>query len=187
MQKIKKSMPFYHGLKHRINYLLLLLFCFLDLINIHFVKSAWFNTFIFTEIKHVLFSLDGQCLHTGYCCNHIQLKVHKKWIQTTSDFNNLRKKQSIFQRFRPVFSEQSHQHISYFSCSSLGTDNLCQDYDSRPSICRQYPYSVFLSHDVIREGCGYFIKQVFLLPFFASSSLRQRVHILLFNNQSKSA
>ena len=46
--------------------------------------------------------ISGGCINSGYCCNHLQLKIKHKWILSHTLFNQLKKKYSYLNRFKPV-------------------------------------------------------------------------------------
>lgn len=74
-------------------------------------------------------------------------------INTRTRYEELVKSAETYKRFTPTF--QSGNRIRHFSCSCLSPNNLCTDYENRPTPCRNYPVSSFMQFDSIKEGCGY--------------------------------
>jgi Fe-S-cluster containining protein len=126
-------------------------------INDKTIKNKYFSVFCWDIIKCELFFIDGGCENTGYCCNHLKIKYDKKHMHTESQFDLMAAKHSVLKRFIPIKKENSDK-ISYFTCTSLNEKNTCNDYETRPNFCKNYPYNIFIQFDYIRKGCGYKIK-----------------------------
>lgn len=45
-----------------------------------------------------------------------------------------------------------NERLYFYYCSKLGADDLCSDYENRPDICRDYPFTPL---KVLPDGCGY--------------------------------
>lgn len=43
--------------------------------------------------------------------------------------------------------EDSYGHSSFFSCKHIQDDGLCAIYETRPSMCREYPNDTFCGHN----------------------------------------
>ena len=173
-------MNYYHAWKKLVNRFLILSFTFIDLINVNSINSKLISRVCFSELKYLLFEISGQCIHSGMCCNNIQIKYKGKWIKTVADLSSIQKQDKVMTRFKPNFN--SNQIIHSFSCDSLNAQNFCNDYDTRPKFCRVYPFSVFFSNDSIKPGCGFYVKQRNNLPFFSSQKLQQKFNVFKFNH-----
>ena len=57
-----------------------------------------------------------------------------------------------YHRFKP---KVKNSQINAYDCSCLTSDNKCSDYQSRPSLCVNYPHSYFYEHGHIHSSCGY--------------------------------
>lgn len=149
-----------------------------------YIQNSSFETFLWGVIKSKLFYIDGHCLNSGYCCQNIELKLKGKKIDTYYLFSELLENNKRFESFTPNLNPESKKIVS-FNCKCLTSDNLCNAYETRPYVCRSYPYSVFNSEDYIREGCGYYIKMKKKLPKFSCNRLKQKVQCVKFNNRIK--
>lgn len=152
----------------------------LFILNDKSFKSIRFEILVWTFIKFDLFEIKGGCQNSGYCCQHLMLQDKGKPINTVHLFESLKKKEPIFNRFH--IAKREAGKIIYFGCSSLSKSLLCLDYETRPRLCRQYPYSVFLEEDRIRAGCGYFVNRKKWRPTWVYSRLDTKIKILEFNN-----
>ena len=121
------------------NRFLLYLWCMLDLL---FTKCGitFFKEFLLFNIKKELFYIDGACQHSGVCCRGLGIKFKGHFITTERDYKKAVQQDTKLLRFNPVFNDKK---IHHFTCSCLTEDNMCSDYDNRPAICKQYPFSVF--------------------------------------------
>ena len=45
-----------------------------------------------------------------------------------------------------------NERLYFYYCSKLGADNLCSDYENRPDICKDFPYSPLTT---LPDECGY--------------------------------
>lgn len=130
---------------------------FLFVLNDKLLKSKKFSRFCWDILKCELFFIDGQCEHSGYCCQNLKIKYKKIFINTVEKYSSMKATDPVLNRFKPHIKEGS-QRITSFSCHSLNDNNYCDDYETRPVFCRNYPYNIFLQYDYIREGCGYKIR-----------------------------
>ncbi|MDQ7823554.1 MAG: YkgJ family cysteine cluster protein [Candidatus Eremiobacteraeota bacterium] len=100
------------------------------------------------------FLVKGKCRRCGRCCRQMALTLGGRKIGTEEDFDTLKKLFPAYQRF--VIQGTAPGGALVFSCTRLGSENLCGDYRRRPSFCRQFPdvQSFDLLH-LLPEGCGY--------------------------------
>ena len=169
----------YRNWKITFNYFFIHLIAIIDLLNSVSFKYSWLDKKCFFEMKLALFSIAGQCHHSGKCCEYIQIKYDRRWIKTVKDFERIKLKDKKMQRF---YAEHKNGEIDHFSCSCLTDEKLCSKYDSRPNFCRVYPFGVLISQGHIHPGCGYYIMERALLPFYASKLLKQRIWTFKFNH-----
>jgi Fe-S-cluster containining protein len=102
-------------------------------------------------------------------------------VDTFEKFNRLLAKFPLYERFFPAKSEGST--IQYFGCRCLSSDYLCLEYETRPSVCRLYPFSSFYQHDEIREGCGYSVMRTPVKATFLSHRLKAKYQEMLQKNR----
>lgn len=131
---------------------LLSFFYFLYVCNVRFFKKSYLERLFWDYFKVQYFYIAGTCQHSGNCCSSIRLFSNAKPLTTVCDFEKKCANDSSYKRFIPFMSSKGSL---LFHCSNLSSANLCNDYLNRPSICRQYPYSLFMSADFIYESCGY--------------------------------
>ena len=125
-------------------------------INKLICRSNWVEEFTLNLVKDALFTINGECKKSGNCCKSIMLYDNQKPIDTLKQWVHFLKKNPKYQSFTPHPNENK---IISFNCTSLTSNNTCSQYDSRPTICRQYPTSFFFQHGFIHDSCGYFITQ----------------------------
>ena len=121
-------------------------------------------------IKQDVYKISGSCKNTGNCCRGVMLYDSKIPINSLSQWDLFKKKFPEFSSFEPI--TQSGK-INQFNCMSLTQDNFCSQYNSRPQVCRNYPFSFFYQHGYIYDSCGYFVvrdlkKFKFLFSFIRS-------------------
>ena len=69
------------------------------------------------------------------CCRHIALPIDKP--ANKRDYDDIR--WYLMHKDVSIFVEEGDWYVQFQArCSNLGTDNLCQIYESRPEICRDY-------------------------------------------------
>lgn len=131
-------------------------------INYKWLRIDVWEHFLWHMVKLELYYISGACAHSGYCCQNMQLVVKGKSLDDLVAFEQYKLKYPAYSRFMP--SLNSDQTIRQFSCKCLSSQNLCTDYQNRPSVCRQYPFSTFFQFDYIRSGCGYKVKRTHFIP-----------------------
>lgn len=129
---------------------------------VHFSRHG-----IWSLLKLELYFIDGTCKHTGYCCSHMILSYEGQDIRHLTSFSLLCQKLPTLSRFVPVLFNEQSSLISYFKCSCLGENNLCLDYENRPELCKNYPFTTFLNSGYIRNGCGYLVRRKEGFPSFS--------------------
>lgn len=127
------------------------LYCIVDFVGLKTLEQK-----LWEWLKIELLYVGGACQHSGQCCRRITLVRNGEKVATLSDYEVLIAKDPVFERFRPTWRGTG---IDHFSCQCLTPDNRCNDYENRPTLCRQYPFSTFVQEDQIHAGCGYFIAQ----------------------------
>jgi len=95
-----------------------------------------------------------ECIRCGSCCRDTG-KRRRKIVLTSTDLNSIVGATNLstneFCRASHVASEPFH-HImreSYGACMFLDKEATCSIYDSRPMICRCYPFSIQIDSDRI--------------------------------------
>lgn len=156
---------------HRINFFYLYFFYFLY-VFFELISCLNLREKIWDLLKIQIFYVSGQCQHSGHCCRALRIYDKGKALSKISEFN--KKKEEDF-RFKRFYIHGIDQFSLRFSCSSLSKYNRCLQYETRPEICKNYPYSMFLNSEYISPNCAYFLKRkaLFFKPRF--HSLRQRI------------
>ena len=102
--------------------------------------------------------ISGTCHQCGCCCKLINLKYHKGWIQTESQFDELISTNPEYARFKIVSDKLGYLQ---FTCSWLDNLDGCIDYERRLDICKRYPTkSLLLCGGKLLNDCGYSIDEV---------------------------
>ena len=153
---------------------------FLYFINDTFFKNKKIERVLWDYFKVNYFYIAGACQHSGNCCTGIRLYSDNKPFKTVSDFEKKCVSDKGYKRFIP-FSKGSGSLL--FHCSCLDTTNRCSDYENRPMICRQYPYSLFVGSDFIHDACGYRVAVKKSDLVVSISGLQKRIKtVFLFNH-----
>ena len=134
---------------------------------------------IWDLLKVQLFYVAGQCQNSGHCCRALRIYDKGRPLLRVKDFDKKRRIDSRFSRFFILGKDALSLR---FSCRALSEDNFCLEYETRPDICKNYPYSMFFHSEYISPNCAYFLKRkaLFFKPQF--HSLRQRIlRVMLCN------
>lgn len=79
----------------------------------------------------------GTCNQCGDCCKNLLLTYGKQVIQSIEDFKAL---QALHPQEYGFFEPIDHTDAGLvFKCHHLGDDDLCLNYNARPTFCRSYP------------------------------------------------
>jgi len=97
--------------------------------------------------------MGGACAHSGMCCEHLSLRFNGQPIRTPTDWQRVLARRPDWSRFVPLGVTPVGDRLC-FRCTKRG-GGRCTDYDQRPRVCREYPYSVFFRVDGLHVGCGY--------------------------------
>ena len=138
------------------------------------LKSKRIEHQLWDWIKCETFWVAGGCRHSGNCCNHLMIMVDGHAVNTRTDFHHHVSTKPSHTMFKPTYRNDSDQ-IAYFSCSKLGPQSLCQDYDNRPQMCRNYPASNFLLGSSLYQGCGFVVAFKERVPRVTNKHLLQRI------------
>ncbi len=76
------------------------------------------------------------CEHcAAACCQYLALPIDKP--TSGRDYDDMR--WYLMHEGITIFVDEGDWYVQYATrCKSLGVDNLCQVYDNRPGICREY-------------------------------------------------
>lgn len=91
--------------------------------------------FKWLPLKQSIFQ--GSCYFCGACCHDISLTFMGKPVKTLKEFQNVLFQKPELDVFSPLGKTQDG--LLRFTCSNLNGDLLCQDYNNRPQLCRNYP------------------------------------------------
>jgi len=164
----------------KLNRLNVYLYYLIYYLNDTFLKIRKLDQFLWQCLKRELFYIAGQCQHSGNCCRHIMIYSKSKPIQGLSEFETLKQSHPKYHRFVPQLDFKGH--ICHFDCSCLSKENKCNDYKNRPSFCRQYPESYFMTFDTVHKGCGFYIKAKIPHTKLMCLSLKKRINRVLILN-----
>lgn len=88
-------------------------------------------------------SLCDTCREPGYCCHMFALNIYARvgsWreeMQLQLDQNGLGYMTPITPG--PLATQDTERRVNgFFSCTRLGADGRCSNYDDRPTLCRDY-------------------------------------------------
>ncbi len=125
--------------------------------HIFTISFVAFAKRVYLKISGKEYLVTGKCNYCGQCCERINLRCRKGWIQNEREFQELVKKSPEYGRFS-VVSKDSQGYLQ-FTCAYLIPDNGCSDYNNRPEICKKYPSkSLVLQGGKLIDGCGYSIQ-----------------------------
>ena len=112
--------------------------------------------YVFDMIKQDVFTISGDCKHSGNCCRNVMLYDSNIPLNSLNQWELFKKKFTEFSSFYPITQSSK---ITQFNCHALTQDNFCSRYDSRPEVCRNYPFSFFNQHGYIYDSCGYYVER----------------------------
>lgn len=103
----------------------------------------------------------------GKCCRYVAIEIDTP--EDLKDLENIR--WYVLHKNINVYVDANYQwHIEFLTpCENLGENNLCQIYDKRPKICREYNPDECLFHNDYEEKYTFrnledvdkYIKEVF--------------------------
>ena len=141
-------------------------------------KESW-EAACWDYIKCEMFYVAGQCRHSGNCCDQLSIIQDGEPIKTLDRWNEVRQKDSSYDRFEPNLKGE---RIQWFSCHCLTSENVCSDYEGRPHFCQTYPYSNFIRDDIILADCGYRLAMTQIRHAVKHPGINARIEALRFNN-----
>ena len=116
------------------------------------VRSRRLTHIVFDLLKEAIYVFGGQCQHSGQCCRSIMVYHQGVPINNIKDWAKF---SASYPSFQPNIKDKA---IESYDCDHLTKQNRCGDYEHRPTMCRQYPYSYFYQHGHIHASCGYTVK-----------------------------
>lgn len=132
---------------------------------------------VWQQFKVEYFRITGACKKRGACCEGVLLSQAHQHIHSATDYLALLEQEPELACFKPQYGENAQ--INCFNCEYLGPDKLCQQYQKRPAVCRNYPDSYFIAHDSILPGCGYQIEPKWGKLWLFDKSLKKRIEQVL--------
>ena len=99
--------------------------------------------------------------------------IKGRQIDTLPDFLDVVAEDAVFSRFIPHL--EANGEVRDFRCRCLGPDKRCTDYLNRPRLCHQYPFSAFMVHDHIINGCGYRVVRRSFSPLWIPRLTREKL------------
>ena len=147
----------FHTLRHKYpNYIALFILSALYVLNAKLFHRNAFEHVLWQHLKLELFMIGGRCKKRGVRCKGLELAQFSKPIESKQGYEALIAKEPELAVFKPVYHKTGE--LNYLNCSALSTNNTCMQYETRPQLCRNYPYSFFIAQDRLLPGCGYQIK-----------------------------
>jgi len=85
----------------------------------------------------------------GKCCKYVAIEIDTP--ESLKDFDDIR--WYVAHKNINVYVDDDYQwHVEFLTpCEHLGEDNLCQIYETRPKICREYNQDECPFHNVYEE------------------------------------
>lgn len=125
-------------------------------IRTYYLSSLWLNRKNLKKMGLPRYQLTGKCEGCGKCCENPGIRVG--FLVTHIDF--CRKIFIVWQKKINGFIFQrldKENQVLYFTCHHFDPKTrLCDSYDSRPGMCRDYPRNLLYTSipDFFQE-CGY--------------------------------
>jgi Fe-S-cluster containining protein len=125
-------------------------------IRIYYLGSLWLNRKNLKKKGLPHYQLTGKCEGCGKCCENPGIQVG--FLVTY--FETCRKVYIFWQKKINgfIFQKQDKENqVLYFTCNHFDKKTrLCDSYDSRPGMCRDYPRNLLYASipDFFKE-CGY--------------------------------
>ena len=149
-------------------------------INEKTINKPSVETYIWEFLKCDIFYIDGKCQKSGNCCKKLMLVKNGITLNTKEKFETIRKKDKKYDRFVPNY--QNASKIKNFSCTCITPQNICSDYKGRPTLCKSYPFSIFIKDDKIPNTCGYYINIKTKVPKIRNASILKKIDNIIKNN-----
>lgn len=110
------------------------------------------STVLRSEVRIV-----GRCRCCGNCCREIMIRCDGRWISSRRRFTRLCRDEPDYERFEITGRDEENRLM--FSCTFLGRDNFCKDYDFRLPMCRAYPSKIlYYQGGDLGADCGFSYK-----------------------------
>jgi Fe-S-cluster containining protein len=94
------------------------------------------------QVKRPKYVEDGACLLCGDCCRYLSIIEPTPWSE----------KIAIYYETRGCVVDREQEKVMIpLQCPHLRKDNICDIYEQRPEICREFPRR----NSLIFEHCGY--------------------------------
>lgn len=118
--------------------------------------------YIYLKIRRRSILVAGTCRGCGTCCRRISLEGPHGWLRSNKKFATLADKNPDYSRFA-IIGKDSDGFL-LFACSWLTADGVCQNYENRLALCRNFPESsLVFAGGRLPSGCGYRFAEV--VPF----------------------
>ncbi len=115
-------------------------------------KSYFLNKFYDLKSNKIIETVDykitGSCNQCGQCCK----KIFSTNLYYKSEFDLMKKFYKPLKRFNVIGKDKYKRLV--LSCSLLGKDNKCTDYENRLNFCKAYPFDR-LNGGVLLKDCGF--------------------------------
>lgn len=112
------------------------------------IKILLYELFPELYINRVDYRVEGHCCKCGDCCRYIVGMGFWAWLNFRLMWLLLHK----YRRFRILGRDKYGNLI--IACKLIKEDNLCPDYEGRPTICRDYPENSQLASTLYKR-CSY--------------------------------
>lgn len=115
--------------------------------------------------------IEGNCLQCGSCCKSINLEGRRGWMRSEKEFLALLEQYPEYKRFKIEGKDQSGYLV--FSCRYLNQLGKCEDYERRPSLCKEFPVKgLFFSGGHLPTNCGYHFRIIRSFRPFLEKAVR---------------
>lgn len=114
-----------------------------------FLKSCYWEFLSYFVPERQSYEITGNCNKCGKCCE----TIYAAYMYSEDEFKLMQKIFPSYKRFYIKYKDTNGNLV--FGCKYLTEENLCGDYENRPSVCKKYPQKRLAKYAEMPDGCGY--------------------------------
>lgn len=114
-----------------------------------FIKSCWWEFLSYFVTQKQTYEIKGECKKCGKCCD----TIYSAYTYSEKEFKFM---QFIFPSYKRFYMKGKDEFGNIvFGCKYLNKNGLCEVYEKRPLMCRNYPAKKLAKYGQMPDGCGY--------------------------------
>lgn len=113
------------------------------------LKPAYYEFLSKFIPQKVFYNIEGECLKCGKCCRY----MYCEGLSSELEFKFLKFLYAEYRRFEIVGKDELGNYV--ISCKFIDKDGLCPIYETRASVCKNYPAKKVTRKGSFHTGCGF--------------------------------